>query len=112
MSQLDAGTSEEIKARHDCGVAWRHERRMKEVEDVGRGRRETLDRVSVECMNGGEEFTLAGTASAGIQEAGEDNLVVPILIYVGNSELGFPEKRVVRASKDLALLSDGTHHSL
>jgi hypothetical protein len=85
---------------------------MEEVENVGRGRPEALDLVFVECANGREEFALAGAAGARVQKVSEGNLVVSILVDVGNAELGFPQKRMVRTPKDLTLLSDRTHHRL
>ena len=105
-AELHLRAGERVVALHDRGVERDGERRMEEVEEV-RGRRpEALDPALVEPPDRGEELLLAAAARARVKEPRERELVLPVLVDVGDAELRLPEEGVVRALEDLALLRD------
>jgi hypothetical protein len=91
----------------DASVGWR-----KEVTQVRGGRTETFDTTRIELSDRLEQSGFTGAARARVQEATEAQLVLAVLVDVGNPQLRLPEERVVRPLEDLSLLGDRAHHRL
>lgn len=85
---------------------------MQEVEEVRRRRTQPLDVFLVELPDGAQDVVLGLAAGAQVQEAPERDLVLAVLVDVGNAQLGLPEEGVVGALEDLALLRDGADDGL
>lgn len=99
-----------IKAVYDGCVEWRKERWMQEVQDVCYGRTKPLNMLLgkfEDCFN---DLSLVRGLKAGLEKSAECYLIVIILIYVRNAELGFPEKCMCYSFKNLLLLRDGRHN--
>ena len=62
--------------------------------------------VLVEAADGFHNRLPVGATSAGVQETTESELVVSVFVDVGDAQLGLPQKGVVGALEDLALLGD------
>jgi hypothetical protein len=85
---------------------------MQEVEEVCRRRTQPFDVFLVELPDGVQDVVLGLAAGAQVQEAPERDLVLAILVDVGDAQLGLPEEGVVGALEDLALLRDGADNRL
>ena len=79
---------------------------MDEVKEVRGGGAKALDAASVELPDGSHDRIRAGATRTRLQEATEGPLVLDVLVDVRDSQLRFPEKRVVGAPEDLSLLGD------
>jgi hypothetical protein len=79
---------------------------MQEIEEVRCRRTQPFDVFLVELPDGVQDVVLGLAAGAQVQEAPERDLVVAVLVDVGDAQLGLPEEGVVGALEDLALLRD------
>ncbi len=80
---------------------------MKEVEQIGDGRSETLDPSAVDLANGFEHIALASAANARVQQAAERLLIFGVLVDVRNAQLRLPQKCMIGAFEYLPLLGNG-----
>ena len=90
----------------DRRVEWRRDRRVQEVEQVGRRWSESLDLVAIERSDGLEYLRFRVAARARVEERGERQLVLPVLIDVRDAQLRLPEPRVIRAPEHRPLFRD------
>ncbi len=63
---------------------------MDEVQQVGDGRPQPLDADGVDAMDRLDDGLRGVTALAGVQQRREGALVVPVLVDVGDAQLGLP----------------------
>ena len=84
---------------------------MKKVEEVGDGGAKPLDLQAVDRVDMADDFLGRVATRTGVEQAAERALVLRAFVDVGDAELRFPEKRMVRALEDLALLGDGVDDS-
>jgi len=68
--------------------------------------------VAHENPNCGENLGFTGAAPASLQHPAEGELVVSILVYVRDPQLGLPKERVICALEYLSLLGDAVDHGL
>jgi len=85
---------------------------VQEIEQV-RGRRpQPLDAYGRQGPDRSQNLRLGGAAAAGLQHPREGELVVAVLVDVGDPQLGLPQEGMVGALEHLALLGDGSDDSL
>ena len=83
---------------------------MEEVEEVRRGRPETLDPLAVEGEHEVEQAALVGRVQAPVEEVGEGPLVLVVLVDVGDAELRLPVEGVGGPLEHLLLLGHRLQH--
>jgi hypothetical protein len=85
---------------------------MKEVEEVCDRRPEPLDLQPINRVDVADDL-LGGVATrARVEKPPESPLIVRALVYVGDAKLGLPQKGVIGAFEDLALLGNGMDDGL
>ena len=85
---------------------------MHEVDQIRCGGAQTLDLPGVEVTDRRDDAVVPGAADARVQEPGEGQLVVAVLLDVRDTQLGLPKKRVISAFENLPLLGDGSDDGL
>lgn len=111
-AELHLRRGDGVVALHDGGFEGHRQRRVQEVEQVCCGWAESLDPLGVEAPDGVDECGLVRAAGAAVEEPGESEVVLPVLVNVRNAQLWLPEECVIDASEDLALLGDRAHNRL
>ena len=105
-AKLHLSAGQGVVTIHDGRVERRHEGRVEEIEQVRDRRAKPLDALRVNLPDGREHLLFSGATYASVEELSEGSLIEGILVDVWNAQLRLPEKRVVSALEDLALLRD------
>ena len=83
---------------------------MNKVQQVCDGRAEPFDVKRVDAMDRIDDCLRRIATIAGMQQMGECALIGGMLVNVGNAQLRFPEKSMIRSSENLPLLRNGADH--
>ncbi len=107
---LDA--RQQLRAARDGGIERRRDGGVKEIEKICRGWPQPLDAARVEAMYRADHLCLLVAADARVEELGEGQLVLTVLVDVRYAQLRLPKERMVGALEHLPLLREGPHHGL